>query len=201
MLCVVAFGAAVAKQDRAHVAAPTSSASLTPRAAGGAPPWQPPSSGAAAPTPLGEIGQDVRDGKFAFVVTSVDSSKLRSLAAPTNPYMQQTAQGVFVNIHMRVTNIGDAPQTCFATNQKLESMGSQQFNADTMAAVWAGAATVEINPGNSIDTTVSFDVQPRDAALHGCAARLGFLRRREGVPETIGSVAVEHDRRRTRMTR
>ena len=87
--------------------------------------------------------------------------------------MQQTAQGVFVNIHMRVTNIGDAPQTFFATNQKLESMGSQQFNADTMAAVWAGAATVEINPGNSIDTTVSFDVQPGTplytVALHDSA--------------------------------
>jgi hypothetical protein len=58
---------------------------------------------------------------------------------------------------MTVTNIGDQPQTFFAGNQKLW-IGTSEYSADTMAAVWNSAANVEINPGNSVDFVVSFDV-------------------------------------------
>jgi Domain of unknown function (DUF4352)/Protein of unknown function (DUF2510) len=113
----------------------------------------------AAPTPtvLPRIGEEVRDGKFAFVVTSVDSSKVGG--DTTNSFMQETAQGMYVNVHLRVTNIGDRPQTFFAANQKLRAQ-DQVFAADTMVAVWNGSATVEVNPGNTIDTVVSFDCPP-----------------------------------------
>jgi len=142
-----AIGSASEKKDTAPAAAPVPSVPTV------SPPWT-----TAAPVPLGDIGQEVRDGKLAFVVTSVDSSKVAG--DPTNPDMQVTAQGLFVNIHLRITNIVDRPQSFFATNQKLWSVGGQQFNADTIAAVWTAAGDVEINPGNSIDATVSFDVPP-----------------------------------------
>jgi hypothetical protein len=60
---------------------------------------------------------------------------------------------------MNVTNTGDHAQTFFATNQKLK-IGNKVFNADGTAAMWTKAANVTINPGNSIQVVVSFDVPP-----------------------------------------
>jgi hypothetical protein len=114
----------------------------------------------AAPTterPLPGIGQQARDGKFAFTVTSVDRSQVAG--DPTNPFLQTTAKGEFINVHLKVANIGNQAQTFFATNQKLIA-GGQQFEADTMAAVGVGGANQDINPGLSIETVASFDVPP-----------------------------------------
>ena len=105
--------------------------------------------------PPAGLNQEVRDGKFAFVVTSIDSSTVAG--DPSNQFMREEAQGVFVNVHMTVTNIGDRPQTFFADNQKLIIEG-REYSAHTMAAVWTGASNVEVNPGNSIAAVVSFDV-------------------------------------------
>jgi hypothetical protein len=77
----------------------------------------------------------------------------------SNQFMQVTAQGEFINVHMTVQNIGDRSQTFFATNQKLTAAG-RQYEADDMVSVWTSSANVEINPGNSIDAVASFDVPP-----------------------------------------
>lgn len=61
------------------------------------------------------IGEEVRDGKFAFVVTSVDRSRIAG--DPTNEFMQELAQGEWLNVHVAVRNIGDEAPTFFATNQ------------------------------------------------------------------------------------
>jgi Domain of unknown function (DUF4352)/Protein of unknown function (DUF2510) len=105
--------------------------------------------------PVARMNQEVRDGKFAFVVTRVNTSDMAG--DPSNPYMQEKPQGMFVNVFMTVINIGDRPQTFFADNQKLMA-GGREYSANTMAAVWTGASNVEINPGNSIEAVVSFDV-------------------------------------------
>lgn len=104
---------------------------------------------------VAKMNQEVRDGKFAFVVTRVNTSDMAG--DPSNPYMQEKPQGMFVNVFMTVINIGDRPQTFFADNQKLMA-GGREYSANTMAAVWTGASNVEINPGNSIEAVVSFDV-------------------------------------------
>jgi hypothetical protein len=77
-------------------------------AAPGAPASQP---------PLAGLNQDARDGRLAFVVTSVDTAK--TAHDPSNPSIQQTAQGTYVNVHLTVKNIGNRPQTFFADNQRL----------------------------------------------------------------------------------
>jgi hypothetical protein len=100
------------------------------------------------------IGQEVRDGKFTFVVNSVDRSKT---AGDPNSGLTETAQGEYLNVHLTVTNTGDKAQTFFADNQKLQADG-KQFKVDSTAAAWSGASNVSINPGNRIDTVVSFDV-------------------------------------------
>jgi hypothetical protein len=110
-----------------------------------------------APPPLAGIGHEVRDGKFAFVATSVDQSK--TAGDPRNQIETVTAQGEFVNVHLKVSNVGDQPQNFFASNQKLQ-IGDKQFSANDTAAMWIGSMTVKINPGKSIQAVVSFDVPP-----------------------------------------
>jgi archaellum component FlaG (FlaF/FlaG flagellin family) len=101
------------------------------------------------------VNQEGRDGKFAFVVTSVDPAK--TAHDPSNPSIQQSAQGMYVNVHLTVKNVGNRPQTFFADNQRLW-VGDRHFIPDGMAAVWAKASSVRIDPGSSITAVVSFDV-------------------------------------------
>ena len=110
-----------------------------------------------APLRLAGIGQKVRDGKVVFVATSVDQSK--TAGDPSNRIETVTAQGEFVNVHLKVRNVGDQAQSFFASNQKLQ-IGDKQFSANDTAAMWIGSMTVKINPGNSIQAVVSFDVAP-----------------------------------------
>lgn len=51
------------------------------------------------------VGQDARDGKFAFTVTGMETAK--TTGDPSNPYEQATAQGEYVIVTMTVHNIGD----------------------------------------------------------------------------------------------
>ena len=130
----------------------TSSSAATSAAVAAAPPAT-----TNAPPPLAGIGQEVRDGKFAFVVTSIDQSK--TAGDPSNEFETVTAQGEFVNVHLNVSNVGDQAQSFFASNQKLQ-IGDKQFSANSSAAMWTQSMDVEINPGNSIQAVASFDVPP-----------------------------------------
>lgn len=115
----------------------------------------------ATPVVLPGIAEEVRDGKFAFVITSVDRSRIAGDLS--NQFMQEEAQGEFINVHMTVTNIGDEAQTFFATNQKLVAAG-REYEADGVVAMWTDSSSVEINPGNSITAIASFDVPPGTVA-------------------------------------
>ncbi|MBV8181974.1 MAG: DUF4352 domain-containing protein [Mycobacterium sp.] len=124
-----------------------------PPAAGGTAP----SATTSAPPPLAGIGQEVRDGNFGFVVTSVDLSK--TAGDPGNQFEIVPAQGEFVNVHLTVSNVGDRSQSFFASNQTLQ-IGANQFSSNNAATMWTQSMKVEINPGNSIQAVVSFDVPP-----------------------------------------
>ena len=94
-------------------------------------------------------------------MTAIDRSK--TAGDPSNQVEIVTAQGEFVNVHLSVSNVGDQPQSFFASNQKLQ-IGANQFSANGTAAMWIGSMTVEINPGNSIQAVASFDVPPKASA-------------------------------------
>ncbi|WP_244975387.1 DUF4352 domain-containing protein [Mycobacterium kubicae] len=113
--------------------------------------------------PPAAIGQQARDGDTIFVVTSIDQSKVAGDLS--NPYMQVTAQGQFLNVHLTVTNSGNKPQTFFATNQKL-MLGQSTYEANSSAALWTSAMNVPINPGNTIQVVVSFDL-PANTVVTG----------------------------------
>lgn len=152
LLILGAIGASVQhdKKPAPPAAAPSFSIPSAPSKA----PAPVPGSGS---TPTASIGQEVRDGQFAFTVTSVDRSK--QAGDLTNQFEIVTAQGEFLNVHMTVTNTGNHAQTFFATNQHLK-IGGNTYDADGMAALWMRSSNETINPGNSIQAVVSFDVPP-----------------------------------------
>lgn len=117
------------------------------------------------PAELAKIGTAVRDGKFEFVVKSAPQCGQASVG--TNQYLTKTAQGQFCSVVLSVKNIGDKPQSLFAENQKLFNAAGQEYSADSTATMYAapeGSSTwySEINPGNSVEGTIVFDL-PKDA--------------------------------------
>ena len=109
--------------------------------------------------PIAAIGQSVRDGKFAFIVTS--------MARPTKTITDrsgttETAQGVFVIVRITVTNTGYYARTLTATNQFLISDTGQRFATSPAISSLTGAETIfleKINPGHTVnDAPLLFDV-------------------------------------------
>lgn len=125
------------------------------------------------------IGSPVRDGKFEFLVSGVGCGRDRLGEA----YLNTTAQGRFCLVSMRITNIGDEPQTMFGDNQKLFDAAGREYAADTEAAFYLGEASQtlweEINPGNTVKGVVVFDVPkkttPTRLRLHDSAFSGGVV--------------------------
>lgn len=140
-------------EDRTSAASTSSRAPLASPAAPTAVAEQP-----SGPTVASE-GSTVRDGKFEFQVLSVASAPTVGDAGG-NPYMQETAQGVFVVLTVRVTNIGDVPQSYFGQNQTLFDTQGRQYDPNTLADMYMNDERGDINPGNSIEVRVAFDVAP-----------------------------------------
>lgn len=110
------------------------------------------------------IGQEVRDGKFAFTVTKVETG----VNQVGSGFTRKTAQGQYVLVHVTVQNIGTEAQLFSDTNQKLIDDQGRRFDADTDTAVLAlpqsEAFLNNINPGNSVQGILLFDV-PKDAKI------------------------------------
>lgn len=101
----------------------------------------------------------VRDGKFEFTVTGVEAG-LASVG--DNPYLTQKAQGQFVVVSMKVTNIGTKPQSFSPGSQKLKDAQGRTFESDSSAQIALGDSDIpvwdNINPGNTVEVKVVFDM-------------------------------------------
>ncbi len=107
------------------------------------------------------IGTPARDGKFEFTVTSVEAG----VARVGDDVFGKDAQGQFTLVHVTVTNIGDKAQYFDGSSQKLLDAQGRTHSADGSAAIYLGDAESflnQINPGNSVQGTVVFDI-PADA--------------------------------------
>lgn len=117
-----------------------------------------PQAGAAAPAAAGAgIGAPVRDGKFEFVVHDVETGVP---SVGTTDFLTEQAQGQFVLVQMTVRNIGDREQSFTTSAQKLLDPQGRQYSVDDMATLTLdqGVAFEQINPGNSVEATIVFDV-------------------------------------------
>jgi hypothetical protein len=101
------------------------------------------------------VGHEVRDGNFAFVIAGVE--RVDAVSDPEFPELQKAAAGEYVVVKMRVTNVGTEPQTFFASFNTL-SDGTTTYESDDEAWIYLGNTLAELNPGDSIDTAVVFDV-------------------------------------------
>ncbi|SNS97660.1 DUF4352 domain-containing protein [Rhodococcoides kyotonense] len=114
------------------------------------------------------LGTPVRDGKFEFVVTGAQPG----VPSVGQDFLTETAQGEYVLVTMSVRNIGDQAQSFATSAQKLLDGQGRQFSVDDMATIVLdqGIAFEQINPGNSIEATIVFDVPagtvPAEIELH-----------------------------------
>ncbi|MDT0166472.1 DUF4352 domain-containing protein [Actinotalea sp. AC32] len=108
------------------------------------------------------IGTPVRDGKFEFTVTQVETGVTRV----GSDMLGEEAQGQFVLVHLTVTNIGDEAQYFDGSSQDLQDTQGRTHSADTAAAIYLDGESFlnQINPGNTVEGVVVFDV-PADAQL------------------------------------
>lgn len=113
---------------------------------------------AASAEPEAGIGAEVRDGDFAFVVTGVEPG-VKQLGKGA---WSTQAQGEFVLVRVTVTNIGTESTMFSGGNQKLLDAQGREFEADSGSAVMyvpdSESFLNKINPGNSVNATVVFDV-------------------------------------------
>jgi hypothetical protein len=108
-----------------------------------------------AEVPPAAIGEEVRDGDFAFVVTGV--RRVEAVVNPDRPDIEKAAQGEFVIVEMTVTNIAPEPQTYSGSFNTL-SDGSTVYRSDDEAWLYFGKLPPRLNPGESTETSVVFDV-------------------------------------------
>lgn len=108
------------------------------------------------------IGSPARDGRFEFTVNSFECGE----STVGDDFMEEEAQGQFCLMEVTVENIGDEAQFFSGDNQYVYSEEGTQYSASTMATLAnnpeGDELFTEINPGNSVDGTVVFDI-PEDA--------------------------------------
>lgn len=123
---------------------------------------------------LAKIGAPVRDGKFEFTVKSMQCGKT---SVGTNQYLTKAPQGQFCLLNLSVKNIGNEAQSLLSSNQYLLNDAGQKYSADDTATMYNSPNGTtwynDINPGNSVEGAIVFDV-PKDvtptvAQLHDSA--------------------------------
>src|SRR5690606_10945579 len=96
------------------------------------------------------VGDPVRDGKFEFTVTEVETG----VSEVGDEFLSEQVQGQFVLVHMTVSNIGDQAQMLSGGNQTLVDDQGREHSANGSAAIYLeGSETFlnDINPGNSVE--------------------------------------------------
>ena len=113
------------------------------------------------------IGQEVLDGKFAFIVTNIDTS-------PT--FGHTRAQGVYVIVSMAVRNVGTEAQFFEMAAQTLKDKAGRQYSASFMDPSHLGEVN-NIDPGLQVSVKEVFDVppdvRPTQIVLHDSASSHG----------------------------
>lgn len=105
------------------------------------------------------IGQPVIDGKFEFVVRSVECG----VEQVGTDFLVERAQGQFCLMTLSVKNIGTEPQTLFDRDQKGFGTNGSEYGANSAAGISANDTDsqvwiTQINPGNQLTGIVVYDL-------------------------------------------
>ena len=93
------------------------------------------------------VGQEVVDGKFAFIVNDISSS-------PTFAYT--SARGVWLIVSMAIRNIGTEPRIFEMAAQSLKESDGRGHSA----ALMEPQSVNKIDPGLQVSVRLAFDVPP-----------------------------------------
>lgn len=106
------------------------------------------------------LNERIEVGDLAFTVTGVEGG----IAEASDILGTYTADGQYVAVSITAENIGNEPTYFENTGQKLYDAEGRQFGHDTDATIAMddGPMLGELNPGQSGDFTVVFDI-PADA--------------------------------------
>jgi hypothetical protein len=167
ILYAALFSAAVSNAPSTGPRATTGYAAPAPSAQGG---------GVAA---TARIGDEVQDGSFTFKVTNVETGA----QALGDSFLRSEAQGMYVLVHVTVTNIGTESALFTSGNQTLLDAQGREFDADAGAALMnvpdSESFLTTINPGNSVNGVLVFDVPegvaPTYIELHDSMFSSGVL--------------------------
>ncbi|MEV1246680.1 DUF4352 domain-containing protein [Nonomuraea sp. NPDC050022] len=114
------------------------------------------------------LGTVVRDGKFSFKVTEIGTA-----TKVGGEYLSKRAQGKFLLVHITVKNVGDEAQAFNGGAQRLYDSEGKEYEASSEAAIYledSKSLYEDINPGNSVEGIVLFDVPkgmtPSSIELH-----------------------------------
>lgn len=120
------------------------------------------------------VGEPVSDGMFEFTVTDVETG----IQHVGGEYVGTDAQGQFVIVHVTVRNTGDEPRMLSMSAQTLYDDQGRKFEASSGAAAMAlpesDAFVNNINPGNSVEAELLFDV-PEDIQLGSVELHDGMM--------------------------
>jgi hypothetical protein len=121
-----------------------------------------------------KIGEKVTDSGYQFTVIKVTCG--------TRRIGGENAQGQFCLIKMSVKNVGKDPITFSEENQALVDTKGNQHSPDDEAWIYLEESDIwaEINPGNTLKTTVPFDI-PKSAKPDHLLLMAGVFGFSEGV--------------------
>lgn len=123
---------------------------------------------------VAKIGRPVNDGKFEFTVSSVECGKV---SVGSSQYLTKSPQGQYCLLNVSVKNIGDQAQSLISSNQYLLNASGQKYSADDTATIYNAPSGTswynDINPGNSVNGAIVFDIPkdqtPASVELHDSA--------------------------------
>lgn len=105
-----------------------------------------------------KVGDVVTVGDFEITIVSIEDRGTEV----GNEYLTSQAQGKFVGVNIKVTNVGNEAETFFSDNVKLVDDQERSFDYSSEATlydsddndVWLS----EINPGNTLEGQIIFDL-------------------------------------------
>lgn len=176
ILVLASCGAIITAMDSPDPTTATPEASVQTEATSEAPSEEPDAEASEPPTV--EIGEKVRDDAYQFTVTGVTCGVKRVGSS----YLGEKAQGQFCLVKMRVKNVGKEPINFSEENQALVDTKGREYSPDDEAWIYMDDSDpyAEINPGNTLKTTVPFDISKRTKPDY-LLLKAGFWGFSEGV--------------------
>ncbi|GAA4929565.1 DUF4352 domain-containing protein [Streptomonospora halophila] len=119
------------------------------------------------------LGDAVESGAFSFTVTDVQTGVME--VTDESGFLTETPDGQYVVVSVTVQNVGDEAGYFDSGSQTLVDVEGKEYSTDTAAEITGGAESFlnEINPGNTVDGELVFDV-PQGVQLDTLELR-GFV--------------------------